>query len=54
MKRETRRRLRNILHILKGEIGTEIWPTGYYRVIIWGSVNDVRPKKARYGHVRLL
>jgi hypothetical protein len=55
MKRETHRRLLNVLRILRrGEIGTEVWETGYYRQIFWGGVNEMRPKIARYGRVKLL
>lgn len=54
MKTETQRRLRNVLRIMKrGEIGTDVWPTGSYRQIFWGGPNEIRPKKAIYGHVRL-
>jgi len=55
MKTETLRRLRNILKILsRGEIGTEIWETGYYQQIFWGGPDEIRPKIARYGKVKLL
>lgn len=54
MKPETHRRIRNIIRILKrGEIGTAVWETGYYRIIFWGSPNNMRPIKAVRGHLRL-
>jgi hypothetical protein len=54
MKKETLRRIRNMLRILKrGEIGTEIWRTGSYRQVFWGGVNTMRPKFVRNGRVKL-
>jgi len=53
MKCETRRRLRDLIKILKrGEIGTAVWETGFYRILWWGE-NSPWPKKVVYGHLRL-
>jgi hypothetical protein len=58
MKKETHRRVLNILRILnRGEIGTEVWETGYYRQIFWGEIVDgewMRSKISRYGRVKLI
>ena len=54
MKRETKRRVKNIIRVLKmGEVGTEVWETGYYR-IVWWSTNDYRPKKVVYGKLKMI
>jgi hypothetical protein len=53
MKVETRRRLKNVLRILnRGEIGTEVYRTGFYRQLFWDDIH-YWPKSSRYGRVKL-